>query len=258
MELRVNAPKANLRVTPNTSKALLAELPAGHPITATGELTGTSGDWRPCGTIVDGHELEGFVHASLLREPINTEVDRLIEAAGKEYKEFHFGKRNETHPDSKPRINAYWQAVPLSPEPVSVAWSAVFISFIVRQASLSKSFKFSQRHTTYFSDSKKALLNQDMSSAYWAVRLNDRVLEVGDLVGYYRTGGDCGSTVRTYDDLPGDFCAHSDVVISIRNGVAFTIGGNVSQTVKVKEVPLTAGGKVAAGNQRIVVMKRNF
>jgi hypothetical protein len=64
--------------------------------------------------------------------------------------------------------------------------------------------------------------------------------------------------VRTYDDLPGDFCAHSDVVIAIRNGVAFTIGGNVSQTVKVKEVPLTADGKVAAGNQHIVVMKRNF
>ncbi|HWV29279.1 MAG TPA: DUF2272 domain-containing protein [Dyadobacter sp.] len=65
-----------------------------------------------------------------------------------------------------------------------------------------------------------------MSRAYWAVHLNDQVLEVGDLVGYYRTGG--------------DFCGHSDVVIAIRNGVAFTIGGNVSQTVKVKEVPLTA------------------
>jgi hypothetical protein len=258
MELRVNAPKANLRVTPNTSKALLAELGAGHPVTTTGELTGISGEWQPCSTIVDGHELDGFVHVSLLRVPINAEVDRLIAAAGKEYKDFRFGKRNETHPDSKPRINAYWQAVPLSPEPVSVAWSAVFISFIVRQASLTKSFKFSQRHTTYLSDSKKALLNRDMSRAYWAVPLNDRVLEVGDLVGYYRTGGDCGSRIRTYDDLPGDFCSHSDVVIAIRDGVAFTIGGNVSQTVKVKEVPLTPDGKVMAGNQRIVVMKRNF
>lgn len=258
MDQRVNTPKANLRVMPNTSKAPLAELPAGHLVTATDPLTGASGDWQPCSTVVDGHQFEGFVHASLLRPPINGEVDRLIEAAGKEYRDFLFGKRNETHPDSKPRIDTYWRAVPLTPEPVSVAWSAVFISFIVRQASLAKSFKFSQRHTTYFSDSKKAFLNQDTSRAYWAVRLNDRVLEVGDLVGYYRTGGDCGSTPHSYDDLPGDFCSHSDVVVAIRDGIAFTIGGNVSQTVKVKEVPLTAGGKVAAGNQRILVMQRNF
>lgn len=258
MDLRVNTPEANLRVTPNTSKAPLAELPAGHLVTSTGALTGTSGVWQPCSTFVDGHHLDGFVHASLLRPPINAEVDRLIEAAGKEYKDFLFGKRNENHPDSKPRIDAYWRAVPLTPHPVSVAWSAIFISFIVREASLSKSFKFSQRHTTYFSDSKMAFLNNDVSRAYWAVRLNDRALEVGDLVGYNRTGGDCGSAAHSYDDLPGDFCSHSDVVVAIRNGVAFTIGGNVSQTVKVKEVPLTAVGKVAAGKQRILVMKRNF
>jgi hypothetical protein len=258
MEQRVNAPKANLRVTPNTSRAPLAELPAGHPVETTGPLTGANLDWQPCSTIVDDHQLHGFIHAPLLRLPINDEVDRLIEAAGREYRDFRFGKRNETHPDSKPRIDAYWRAVPLTPEPVSVAWSAVFISFIVRTAAITKSFKFSQRHTTYFSDSKRAFLNQDASKAFWAVRLNDRVVEVGDLVGYYRTGGDCGSRIRTYDDLPGDFCSHSDVVVAIKNGIAFTIGGNVSQTVKVKEVPLTPEGKVAPGNQRIVVMKRNF
>jgi len=258
MDLRVNAPKANLRVTPDTSKALLAELPAGHRITTTGPLTGASGVWQPCITFADGHDLEGFVHTSLLRPPINAEVDRLIEAAGREYKDFHFGKRNENHPNSKPRIDSYWRSVPLSPQPVSVAWSAVFISFIVREAALTKSFKFSQRHTTYLSDSKTAFLNNDTSRAYWAVRLNDWVLEVGDLVGYYRTGGDCGSAQHSYDDLPGDFCSHSDVVIAIKDGVALTIGGNVSQTVKVKEVPLTTAGKVATGNQRILVMKRNF
>jgi hypothetical protein len=258
MDRRVNTPQANLRVTPDTSKAPLAELPVGHLIATTGGLVGASGVWQPCNTFVDGHHLEGFVHTSLLRPPINAEVDRLIEAAGKEYKDFLFGKRNETHPESKPRIDAYWGAVPLLPEPVSVAWSAVFISFIVREASLTKSFIFSQRHTKYFSDSKTAFQNNDTSKAYWAVRLNDRVLEVGDLVGYYRTGPRCGNAAHSYDDLPGDFCSHSDVVVAIKNGIAYTIGGNVSQTVKVKEVPLTSAGKVSSGNQRILIMKRNF
>jgi hypothetical protein len=258
MDLRVNNPEANLRVTPDTSKAPLTALPAGHFVTTTGELTGTSRVWQPCSTFVDGHDLEGYVHTSLLRLPINAEVDRLIEAAGKEYKDFSWGKRNENHPTSKLRIRAYWQSVPLTPQPVSEPWSAVFISFIIRQASLTKSFKFSQRHTTYFSDSKTAFLDGDSSRAYWAVRLNDRVLEVGDLVGYCRTGSNCGTVSYSYGDLPGDFCSHSDVVVAIRNGIALTIGGNVSQTVKVKEVPLTAAGKIAVGNQRILVMKRNF
>ncbi|WAC12446.1 DUF2272 domain-containing protein [Dyadobacter pollutisoli] len=258
MDLRVNTPEANLRIEPNTSKAPLAILPVGHLVTMNGPLAGASGDWQPCSTFIDGHQLNGFVHASLLRTPINAEVDRLIETAGKEYKDFLFGKRNENHPESKSRIDAYWASVPLAPKPVSVAWSAVFISFVVREALLTKSFKFSQRHTTYFSDSKTAFLNNDASRAYWAVRLNNRILEVGDLVGYFRTGLACGNAAHSYDDLPGDFCSHSDVVVAIRNNIAFTIGGNVSQTVKVKEVPLTATGKIAVGNQRILVMQRNF
>lgn len=258
MNLIVNTPEANFRVSPDTSKAPLGVLPVGHLVTATGPLIGASNVWQTCQTQLDGHLLDGFVHSSLLRTPINPEVDRLIEAVGKEYKSFLFGERNEQHPDSVRRIGDYWLALGMQPQPVNVAWSAIFISFVVRQAALTKSFRFSQRHTVYFSDSKTALLNNDTTRAYWAVQLNDRVLEVGDLVGYYRTGDGCGTKAHDYNDLPGDFCSHSDVVVAIRNNTAITIGGNVSQTVRVKEIPLTGTGKVPTGNQRILVMKRNF
>jgi len=78
------------------------------------------------------------------------------------------------------------------------------------------------------------------------------------MVGYYRTGVDCGSAVRTYDSLPGDFCSHCDVVVAIRGNIANSIGGNVSNTVKVTEVPLDTTGHAQTGHKRIVVMKRNF
>lgn len=256
MNLRIDSSEANLRVTPNTTQAPLARLPVGHLIEALDE---PQGNWRPCRTIFDGHDLEGFIHISLLRPEINPEIDRLVELAGAEYMDFLFGTRNESHPDSRKRIKKYWLSFSTTAQDaVSVPWSAAFISFVVKNASLSKSFAFSASHTTYMSDSKRAKLAGDSSRAYWAVRLGERKLQVGDLVGAYRTGGDCGSAVRTYDSLPGDFCSHCDLVVSIRDGKAITIGGNVSNTVKVTEVPLTTTGRAAEGSKRIAIMARNF
>jgi len=119
-------------------------------------------------------------------------------------------------------------------------------------------FSGAEAHTTYMSDSKRAKLANDATRAYWAVRLSERTLQIGDLVGAYRTGGDCGTAKRTYDSLPGNFCSHCDLVVAIRDGKAFTIGGNVSNTVKAKEIPLTAAGRVPEGSKRIAIMARNF
>lgn len=255
MNLRIASSYANLRVTPNTSKAPLARLPAGHPVTA---LADPDGDWQKCKASIDGDDLEGFIHKSLLRPEINPEVDRLVELTGVEYKRFEFGERHETHPASRARIKAYWLSFARSAMPVSEPWSAAFISFLVKQSALRKSFKFSGRHTDYLSDSKKAKVAGDSSCAYWAVQINERILQVGDLIGAYRTGDNCGSARKTYDSLPGDFCAHCDLVVAIRNGKAVVIGGNVGNTVKQKDIPLDASGRVSEGGKRIVVMARNF
>lgn len=256
MNLRINSADANLRATPNTSQAPMARLPAGHLVVALDDAQGT---WRPCRARVDSHDLEGFIHISLLRPEINPEVDRLVEIAGAEYKRFLFGTRHEAHPDSRARIRDYWLSFGHAPEDaVNVAWSAAFISFVVKNASLSKSFAFAERHTTYLSDSKLAKQAGNASRAYWAVRLNERRLQVGDLVGAYRTGSGCGSAVKTYDSLPGDFCSHCDMVVAIRDEKAITLGGNVSNTVKAKEIPLTPTGQATAGGKRIAIMARNF
>jgi hypothetical protein len=256
MNLRINSPEANLRVTPNTSQAPLARLPVGHLVVALDE---PQGSWRRCRTRLDNLDLEGFINVSLLRPEINPEVDQLVALAGKEFRHFLFGRRHESHPDSRLRIRDYWLSFSGSAQDaVRVPWSAAFISFVVKNASLSKFFAFDDRHTTYMSDSKRAKLASDSSRAYWAVRLNERQLQVGDLVGAYRTNSDCGFTVRTYDSLPGDFCSHCDFVVAIRGEKAITIGGNVSNTVRVTEVPLTAEGHAAAGGKRIAIMARNF
>jgi hypothetical protein len=255
MKLRINSDEANLRATPNTSQAPLARLPAGHLVVAD---NAPQGAWRGCQTTIDGLTLNGFVHDSLLRPEISAETDRVVELAGAEYRRFLFGKRHETHPDSRKRIKQYWLSFSASAQPVSEPWSAAFISFVMKSAPIAKTFEFSGRHTDYLSACKKARLANDASCSFWSVRLAERKLQVGDLVGAFRTSQGCGSKVRTYDSLPGDFCSHCDIVVAIRGDKAIVMGGNVNNTVGVKQVPLTAQGHAAEGSKRIAVMARNF
>lgn len=257
MTLRIHAAVANLRPAPNTTLAPLAQLPAGHPVEPLGALQGS---FRPCRAIIDGFSLDGFIHKDLLREEINPMVDRLIETVGRQFQFFKFGQQFEEHPLSQERIKTYWLSFQSTAEPVSVAWSAAFVSFCMKKAELNLSFRFAGRHTTYLSDSKIAKLNNDASRAYWAVRLGERVVRVGDLVGAFRTipPQTCGTATRTYDSLPGDFCSHVDVVVAVRPDRVMAIGGNVGNTVMFKEIPLTPNGRVRAGNKRITTMARNF
>lgn len=255
MTLRIHAAVANLRPVPNTNLAPLAQLPAGHPVEPLGALQGA---FRPCRAIFDGFSLDGFIHKTLLREEINPMVDRLIETVGKEFRFFKFGQQFEQHPLSQERIKSFWHSFQADAPPVSEPWSAAFISFCMKKADLNLSFKFAGRHTTYLSDSKIAKVNNDASRAYWAVKLSDRIVQVGDLVGRFRTGGSCGTATKTYNSLPGDFCAHCDVVVAIHGATAIAIGGNVGNTVKVTEIPLTPTGRVQAGDKRITTMARNF
>lgn len=255
MPLRIHAAVANLRRAPNTNLSPLTQLPAGHPVEPTGPL---QGDFRPCRTTIDGFSLDGFVHKSLLRDEINPMVDRLIEAVGREFKFFKFGEQSELHPLSQEKIKSYWLSFQDEAKPVSQPWSAAFISFCMKKAELNLSFEFAGRHTTYLSDSKRARVNNDASRAYWAVRLSERVVTVGDLVGAQRMGKDCTKAVKTYDSLPSDFCSHVDVVVAVRPDTAVVIGGNVGNTVMFNEIPLTPTGRVKAGNRRITTMARNF
>lgn len=254
--LRVGSLQANFRLGPGLDQRILAVLPAGHALATDGAAIQ---GWQPCTTRLDGQPLQGFVSTRLLRAPINPEVDRLVEAAGAEFRDFNFGDRKETELESLARIKTYWKSFgTYAPPGDKEAWSAAFISFLVKRAELEKSFLFSGRHTDYLSDSKQAALAKDASRAYWAVPLAKAAVRIGDLVAAYRTSVECGYAIRTYDSLPGDFCSHCDVVVAIQEGVAHLIGGNVAQSVSPTSIALTSDGRIPEGHKRIALMARNF
>ncbi len=262
MEKRVNNGELNLRPQPNTTQPAIGKLHAGQAVEV---LSTPNPTWTEVRTQIEGVPVRGFVGNMYLRDPINAKVDALAELAGQEYRRMEFGtfKDSDAKPDDPgrnlacPRVKDYWTALQTT-NACSVAWSAAFISFVVRQANLGMKFKFAGRHTEYLADSKKALQQGDATRAYWCHPLDASPVQIGDLVAAWRSGGDCPAGPFGYEDIGRDFCSHCDLIVAVRGATALGIGGNVSNTVKVSEFELDAGGKLQPIKNRIALMKRRF
>ena len=79
-------------------------------------------------------------------------------------------------------------------------------------------------------------------------KINEKKVELGDLVCYARQDG------VTYDTT-GSYNSHCDLVVEIDGDNAYAIGGNVSNSVTKSTIPLTSDGYAKAGNRRFVVIK---
>jgi len=113
------------------------------------------------------------------------------------------------------------------------AWSAAFISYIMKKSGV-KEFPFSASHSTYITQAIKNR-KDDNKSRIKGYRINEKKVEIGDLVCYPRQSG-------VGYDTTGAYLSHCDIVMNIKKGEAETVGGNVSQSVSKTMVPLTTDG----------------
>lgn len=175
------------------------------------------------------------------------------------------GTRPEPAPEAKPeRIEGLWQRVGeywwlgLDPEALEArwtgkhdengavfpaaddgdfAWSAAFISYVMRIAGAGAAFPYDRAHHVYIDAARTgrtALLTAERPEAY--------APQPGDLICASR-----GAKVIRYDMLPaGPFTAHCDIVVTAEQGQLGVIGGNVDDAVTLKHVPVTADGKLAS------------
>jgi hypothetical protein len=117
------------------------------------------------------------------------------------------------------------------------AWSAVFISYVMRLAGAGGSFPYSITHSDYID----AAVRHDPGVALTAQRITGYAPQVGDLICLWR-----GRTPVTFDELPaGRFPGHCDIVVGIKPGELDVIGGNVDNAVTMKPIPITADGHLA-------------
>jgi hypothetical protein len=174
---------------------------------------------------------------------------KTIRIANEELDIWDGGKRKENELAMYPVIKKYWESIGWNENQwsVSTAWSSAFISYIMKKANADEDdFKFASRHSSYIT---KAITNrkQNAKKGFKGYRLNEKKVELGDLVCYARQDG------ITYDTT-GDYYSHCDLVVEIDGDNAMAIGGNISDSVSKKKIPLV-NGFAKEGNRRFVVIK---
>jgi hypothetical protein len=120
------------------------------------------------------------------------------------------------------------------------AWSAAFISYLMRMAGAGPEFPYAADHAHYIGYAWRAAHGEVRHPLLLAERPEDYAPRLGDLI---CAGRDRAATMR-YRDLPGDgfFPAHCAIVVGGSPGMLEVIGGNVDDEVALTHVPVTLAG----------------
>ncbi len=172
-------------------------------------------------------------------------VAKLVQVAKGEFQNFH--ELDENEEPLRSRIDDYCRAIGVPP-PQNIAkfpWSATFVSFCVKASGATAAeFKFSAAHAVFV---KQAIANADNETGVFRARhIEDHAPQLGDIIQNNRGGG----TVD-YEEARhrSDYNSHSAIVVDLITNpdgskFAVTIGGNESDSVRRKLVPLSDDGLV--------------
>jgi hypothetical protein len=139
-------------------------------------------------------------------------------------------------------------------------WSAAFISYLERTAGLSEAeFAFSDAHHVYVAQAFRATEAEQVggqvdAGAYRACDIASTMPRAGDLICHTRGAGAgldrfqaLGAVLATQRALP----MHCDLVVAVdrERGLLESIGGNVLQSVTLRQMALDAGSAPTLGRR---------
>jgi len=187
------------------------------------------------------------------RRGISALAKRAINFAKQEYELWNKnGKLKEDDPTIFERVKAYWQEGAEvfwdKAKMINEAWSAAFISYIMKKSGAGEDFKYSTSHSVYIRDAIKNR-KENNKNPFKAYKPEEVGIKKGDIVCYPRQSG------VNYDST-GAYASHCDIVIDVKTDHAVTIGGNVSNSVSETKVPIDKTKKIA-DKKYFVVIKNN-
>lgn len=157
------------------------------------------------------------------------------------------------------RVNDYWRFIGggyqnLTGKDRGQPWSAAFISWCMNEAGAGNKFPYSASHAKYINQAIKNSKSESINSAILGHPLSGYKLKTGDLIGYWR-----GATMISFDNATqvGWYESHTDIVVEIGNGIAYTIGGNVRHSVTKRAVKLGPNGDLVDTSQKWFVAIEN-
>jgi lysozyme len=250
---RVASKGLNLRSDTVVSDAtFVVALPLGHEVEVI--ASGVRGRWAEVRTFIGDVETTGFVVESYLRPLERDTVEDLVTSAVTQWHRFKRGAGHETAHPYYLYVGEMWQelGLPYDGRDTAQFWSAAAISYFVNHAGPAyDAFRRNQRHSVYIHDAITKRLAGNRTAPFWGFRLNEEPVAVGDIVCMWR------EFETTFDDAieTGQFPGHTDLIVGISNGVAITLGGNVSQSVATKEFALDDDGFLVPTGTLFAIMK---
>lgn len=137
----------------------------------------------------------------------------------------------------------------------SWAWSAAFISWVMKTGNAGTRFRYSTQHSVYISQAIRDRLQSRMEAGYWGCRLNEVKPHIGDLVCWSRQPG------VDYDhQAGGNYPGHCDVIIEATPSEVVVIGGNVGDSVTRRPLRLDSGGFLSPtvqGSEYVFALMQN-
>jgi hypothetical protein len=206
------------------------------PFSRTAAVAVAMDEWRLWGMRVDDSNGAGYVQADATmgeRQP------GLWQRVG----EYWWEGMNENEPDNaftgKHDANGKVFAVAVNGH---YAWSAAFISYVMRIAGAGEKFPYAPDHATYINYAARAAQGHVRNPLLIAENPANYAPRLGDLVCFGR-----GWARRlTFADLPEgqNYPAHCSIVVAGAVEQISVIGGNVDDAVVLEHVPTNAAGMV--------------
>lgn len=184
-------------------------------------------------------------------------TDALVEKCHEEYERFDEGKRKETMDPQYKYVGEYWRSIgndkldgktaikDKKGKLFRPAWSAAFISFVMRRAGAKTRFLYGQAHHRYI---MKGMADREanIDALYWTYRSEERPPEVGDLICAGREyAEDWDYDVAKFKYASDSyFPSHCDVVVEVNPATRLVsaIGGNVSNSVSLSRYEIDKRG----------------